>query len=112
MRLTNGVASQTCDDVANCPETYPAAEPARTPTECDEHTDCRTGYLCSYVGASGGSHTLCVLAANANKHSAYSDFYEVCKSPAKTNTCSGGRTCNDSEPAFPGWTFCAHLATD
>jgi len=111
-RRTGSTTSQTCDDVANCVETPPAAEPARTPTQCDEHTDCRTGYLCSRLSASGGSDVYCRLAAQANVSSSVANWYEVCQSSVKTNTCSGGRTCSETDVAFPGWKFCAHLATD
>ncbi len=111
-RRSGATTSQTCDAVANCAETFPAAEPARTPTECDEHADCRTGYLCSYVSASGGSHISCRLAGEANVNNTYSDWYEVCQSPAKTNACSGGRVCALTTTAFPGWKFCEHLPTD
>lgn len=111
-RRSGSTTTQTCEDSANCIETPASAEPARTPTECDEHTDCRTGYLCSHVTASGGSHTYCTLAAEANISSAMANWYEVCESPAKIDSCSGGRSCSLTDGAFPGWKFCAHLAGD
>lgn len=111
-RRAGTMTSQTCDDVVDCPETSPESEPSRTPTECDQHEDCRTGYLCSRVSASGGSHTYCRLTAEANLHNSMANWYEVCESPVKASICSGGRTCNLTDPAFPGWKFCAHLATD
>ncbi|MET0793652.1 MAG: hypothetical protein ABW061_19185 [Polyangiaceae bacterium] len=111
-RRSGSATSQTCDDVADCPDTFPGAEPARTATECDQHEDCDTGLLCSHVSASGGSHTYCQLAAQANVHSPVADWYEVCESPVKANPCSGERSCTETNIAFPGWKFCAHLASD
>jgi len=111
-RRSGSTTSQTCDEVANCQETPFDAVPASTPTKCDEHTDCRTGYLCSLVSASGGSEVYCRLVAQANVHGSVANWYEVCQSPVKTNTCSGGRTCTETADSFPGWKFCAHLASD
>lgn len=111
-RRTGNTTSQTCDDVANCAETPESAEPARTPTECDEHSDCPTGSLCSHVSASGGSRTYCRAAAEANLITDTANWYEVCESPVAISTCSGGRTCSETSSAFPGWKFCAHLASD
>jgi len=111
-RRAGTLTSQTCSDAADCAETPEAAEPARTPAECDEHSDCRAGYLCSRVSASGGSHTYCRLAAEANLSTSTANWYEVCESSVATSTCSGGRTCSETASAFPGWKFCAHLASD
>ncbi len=111
-RRSGSTISQTCEAMADCKETPFDAVPSATPTECDEHTDCRAGYLCSMVAASGGSHVYCRLAAQANMSSSMANWYEVCQSSVKTNTCSGGRTCTGTADAFPGWKICDHLATD
>ena len=111
-RRAGSTTNQTCDDVVDCPETAPDSEPSRTPTECDQHEDCGTGYLCSRVSASGGSYTYCRPAAEANSQTSTANWYEVCESPVKASLCSGGRTCSVTDPAFPGWKFCAHSATD
>lgn len=109
---SGAIRGQSCDAVANCPETAKSSDPGRTPTECDEHDDCRLGYLCSYVVASGGSHVHCRLAEEANVNGSFADWYEVCESPAMTTTCSGGRACTRTDSTFPGWKFCEHLPTD
>ena len=111
-RRAGTTTNQTCDDAADCRETPESAEPARTPTECDEHSDCPTGSLCSHVSASGGSRTYCRLASEANVSSDTANWWEVCESPVAISTCSGGRTCTENTSAFPGWKFCAHLASD
>jgi len=107
-RHSGSTFTQTCDDVANCKQTPWDTNPGATPTECDEHTDCRAGYLCSLLSASGESRVYCRLAAEANVDSSMADWYEVCQSPVKTNICSGGRTCVDASEAIPGWKFCDH----
>lgn len=106
-RRSGNTTSQTCDRVADCKETPFDAEPARTPTECDEHSDCPPGYLCSVIAASGGSHVYCRLAAEANASSPTANSHEVCESPMTKNACSGGSVCTGIADAFPGWKFCA-----
>lgn len=105
-------ATLNAECLSSCPSTYLAANPARTPVDCDSHSDCRTGYLCSLRHTDGESNVRCRSSSlkdmnGANYTGQYQENREVCASPVMIQrTCSSGTLCERTFANFPGWKFC------